>query len=123
MAVINCQIGCCIETFCSIQSSCVFEPPHTLAAVGGCYVGSASPPLPREVWQVRCARKPVFLISRARKRPIASTGRQGNCYSACRASTECAAVQTRNAVSQTDTHSETADASNASGLAEVCGPA
>ena len=63
------------------------------------------------------------LISRARKRPIASTGRQGNCHSACRASTECEAAQMRNAVSQPDTHSEAADASQASDQAEVCGPA
>ena len=38
--------------------------------------------------------------------PIASTGRQGNCHFACRASTECEATQLRNAVSQPDTHSE-----------------
>ena len=54
---------------------------------------------------------PHFLISRARQRPIASTGRQGNCHSACRASTECEAVQLRNAVCQTDTHSEAEGAS------------
>ena len=72
---------------------------------------------------VRCALKLAPLISRARKRPIASTGRQGNCHSARKASTECDAAQLRNAVSQTDTHSEAADASQASDQAEVCGPA
>ena len=71
---------------------------------------------------VRCALKLAPLISRARQRPIASTGRQGNCHSACRASTECEAAQKRNAVSQPDTHSEAADASQASDQAEVCGP-
>ena len=63
------------------------------------------------------------LVSGARKRPIASTGRQGNCCSACRASTECAAAQLRNAVCQPDTHSEAAAASMASGQAKVCGHA
>ena len=38
--------------------------------------------------------------------PIASTGRQENGNSACRASTECEAAQLRNAVFQTDTHSD-----------------
>ena len=64
-----------------------------------------------------------FLISRARERPIASTGRQENCHLACRASTECAAAQMRNAVFQPDTRSEAAGASRASSQAEVCGPA
>ena len=81
--------------------------------------------VPRRAWDHRCGmhESSHFLISRARKRPIASTGRQGNCYSACRVSTECAAVQTRNAVSQTDTHTEAEGASKASSKAEVCGPA
>ena len=48
------------------------------------------------------------LVSKARKRPIASTGRLGNCNSACIASTECEAAQKRNAVSQPDTHGEAA---------------
>ena len=77
-----------------------------MRGTGGCYAGA--PPRPR------CARydrygvhKSLhFLISRARKRPIASTGRQGNCCSACRASTECEAAQLRDAVSLPDTHSE-----------------
>ena len=63
---------------------------------------------------VRHTLKLAPLISRARQRPIASTGRQGNCCSACRASTECDAAQLRNAVCQPDTHSEAAGASRAS---------
>ena len=109
------------------------------AAAGGCYVGA--PPchrcakydrygefpfrsLPRCMRHGRCNMHESFplLISRARKRPIASTGRQGNCHSACRVSTECEAAQLRNAVSQTDTHSDAAGASKASGKAEMCGP-
>ena len=50
--------------------------------------------------------KPAIPYFQARQRPIASTGRQGNCHSACRASTECDAAQMRNAVSLPDTHSE-----------------
>ena len=95
------------------------------AGTGGCYVGA--PSRPRCAWYDRTMSLPFlamprhaiydrygvyyslhFLISRARERPIASTGRQENCCSACRASTECEAAQLRNAVCQTDTHSEAA---------------
>ena len=115
---------------------CFFSCTHALAAAGDCYVGAPPRPgcarydrvlcklsLPYAGYD-RCGMHESFplLISRARKRPIASTGRQGNCHSACRASMECEAAQLRNAVCQTDTHSEAAGASRASIQAEVCGP-
>ena len=93
-----------------------------LAAAGGCYLRSAALPPQRVICPVTCTQTHALLVSRARQRPIASTGRQGNCCSACKLSTECEAAQMRNAVCQTDTHSDAADASKASGQAEVCGP-
>ena len=87
---------------------------------GGCYVGAPPPPL-RRYRQLRCAPKHAFLFYRARKRPISSTtGRQENCHSVCRASTECAAAQRRNAVYQPDTHSKAADASLRASRRAVC---
>ena len=118
---------------------CFFSCTLALAAAGGCYVGA--PPRPRCAWYDRTMSLPFlamprhaiydrcgvyyslhFLISRAPGRLIASTGRQENCCSACRASTECAAAQMRNAVFQPDTHSEAAGASRVRDQAEVCGP-
>ena len=153
MAVINCQIGCCIETFCSIQSSCVFEPPHTLAAVGGCYVGSASPPPRRARYgsygvheslsflfpgrvsapshpldgretaippaerarsALRCRRGMQFPRRTRTARPQARARR-----AARRRCADPSALRRQ----ESKLHSEAADASEASGQAEVCGPA
>ena len=69
---------------------------HALAAAGGCYVGSAASPrrakyeipflaVPRSAGYGRRGvhESLSLLVSRARKRPIASTGRQENGNSAC----------------------------------------
>ena len=92
-------------------------------AGGRLLCGSAAPPPLRETWQVRCTLKLVTPCFQGALAPIASTGRQENGNSACRASTECDAAQMRNAVCQPDTHSEAAGVSKANDQAEVCGHA